>query len=315
MFHASEEESEAGGHSTAAIKATLNWLRSSLLKNSEAAHIVVWDGRAQWRYDLYPTYKSNRTDTELKRKERAEFNWQLPWLKQILSHMPLLQIEHPGAEADDVAWGLSQSLLRSGHYVEVRTDDSDWQQMVCARLFWQGLRKGAKRKGLDDFKALPPLQAICEVKALAGDTADTLEGVPLIADARATTLIQQFGSLEQLLAAARDPFAFQEQPKWAKALALPQVQELVLRNREMVTLSRGPSLSAADCLVSGNSFDEIELLGLFEQLEFWQWFDGFESNFRRYERPMPNAERQAIARCLAEWAPAWEHPSRDKRTV
>jgi DNA polymerase I len=282
MFHASDEESEAGGHSTAAIKATLNWLRSSLLKNSEAAHIVVWDGRAQWRYDLYPTYKSNRTDTELKRKERAEFNWQLPWLKQILSHMPLLQIE---------------------------------QQMVCARLFWQGLRKGAKRKGLDDFKALPPLQAICEVKALAGDTADTLEGVPLIADARATTLIQQFGSLERLLAAARDPFAFQEQPKWAKALALPQVQELVLRNREMVTLSRGPSLSAADCLVSGNSFDEIELLGLFEQLEFWQWFDGFESNFRRYERPMPNAERQAIARCLAEWAPAWEHPSRDKRTV
>ncbi|HDC7024556.1 MAG: hypothetical protein INH12_00480 [Cupriavidus sp.] len=107
----------AQGMEVQAISGTL-WSLSVLLRTHyDFFPVLAWDGRAQWRYDLYADYKSERLKSEASRAARASFERQRPHIQTMAGKLGLMQLEAPNAETDDVAFQLANVLAAGGHDV------------------------------------------------------------------------------------------------------------------------------------------------------------------------------------------------------
>src|SRR5690625_4894456 len=118
------------GKSTSA----LHGLPASLFKvmrlYPDATPIVLWDGRAQWRYDIYPEYKSERFITPEKKAIRDSYKEQLAHLQQLICAMGLPQLAHRDTEADDLAGVIARNCDPDMNVLLVTTD-SDWMQVLA----------------------------------------------------------------------------------------------------------------------------------------------------------------------------------------
>lgn len=307
--HHAQDVSMAGEMQTQAIAGMLNAVRRSIQYQPQVLNVVLWDGRAQWRYDLHPGYKAGRHRTPEQRAARAQFEAQRVWIRKALSFFPVIQLTHPDAEADDLGWGTSRQLARQGNLVSAYTADFDWLQLVSARVQWVNARKPSHVVDHDNFAKesggyLRP-DCVADIKALTGDVSDDIDGLDDVALKRAAALIGKYGSLQAALAAAEDFMAFSAEPKYFHALMVPQTRELVERNKLLVDLGMGPVLQGHDIEMVVGEFDELELASLFADLGFAQWVDAFSGWTRTLETPANEAAVQAVRRAVAQISNSW----------
>lgn len=295
-----------------AIAGFLEHIRGRLRYDPTVIPIIIWDGRAQWRYDLLPTYKSGRHRTPEQRADRAAYEVQRPYIRQALRFFPVIQILHPGAEADDVAYGLSHQLAAQGHLVDLHTSDTDWMQTVGPRVRWVNARKAAQVVELEGFAkttgfATPALYA--QGKALAGDDTDDIIGVTGVAMGRASALIAKYGDVASVLRAAEDVFTFSAEPKYYRHLMLPEVREQVRKNLPLVDLSLAPPLKGTDIQVEVGAFEELELaeffasqglVGYLADSEWPKWL-------RALSNPLSRADVLSVQRAVQNIEASWRH--------
>ncbi len=167
---------------------------------------VVFDslgGPPTYRDELYAEYKANRPPMPDDLKQN------IPWIKEIVEALDVPVIEQPGVEADDVIGSLARRVEREGGEVVIVSPDKDFRQLLSPHIsIFRPAHRGESFDMATDetFRAdygLEPGQFI-DVLALMGDASDNVPGVPGIGEKTAITLLQQYGSVENLLEHAAD---------------------------------------------------------------------------------------------------------------
>ena len=182
---------------TSAVFGFVNTLQD-LLKREQPSHIAVCfdpPGGKTFRHENYEPYKANREKTP------EGILVAVPYIKRILQayRIPIFEVE--GFEADDVIGTLSHQAEQQGFFTYMVTGDKDFGQLVTPniKIFNPGKNEVM---GVEEVKAKygieQPTQLI-DILGLMGDTADNIPGCPGIGPKTAEKLIQQYGSIENLL--------------------------------------------------------------------------------------------------------------------
>lgn len=189
-----------GDLETQAVLSFCRSMRGELWSNPHAGLMVLWDGRAQWRYDLHPDYKSNRDDSPEKRREREAYKAQRPYIARALHALGITQMTAYDREADDLAGLMVNRLTARGDEVELSTGDEDWLQLLRKGVTWRDPRNDEKRITLANFLDktgyASPL-AFLEGKALQGDGSDVISGVGGIGETGAPLFLAEHGSVRR----------------------------------------------------------------------------------------------------------------------
>jgi DNA polymerase I len=179
------------------------------------------------------TYEGYKAQREAMPEDLAR---QLPYIRRALEvlHIPIL--EAIGFEADDVIGTLARQASEQGHEVFIVSGDKDMMQLVSEHV--RVLNPQKDNLILDPAKVIEvlgvPPQQVIDVMALRGDTVDNIPGAPGIGDKGSVELIQQFGSVEAVLDAARDiPDAVKRK---TYRESLQQNRAAVLLSKELVTI-------------------------------------------------------------------------------
>jgi DNA polymerase-1 len=173
-----------------------------LLKKEEPTHVAVaFDvSRFSFRTRVYPDYKATRGETP------SEFIGQVPLLQEALHAMGVPTITKEDYEADDILATLATRGATAGMDVLVVSGDRDTLQLVNDRVtvLYPSARGVAELKRytpaavIERYGVLP--HQYPEIAALVGETSDNLVGVDKVGEKTAVKWIQQYGSLDNLLA-------------------------------------------------------------------------------------------------------------------
>lgn len=234
----------------------------SLVYRSDMIYVIVWDGHASWRYQLYPDYKKNRDATPELREARVLYETQRDILQRLLAYLPVVQITAPSAEADDLAYQLVPHIEKQGYLTKLFTADTDWLQMVSKQVHWVNARRPAEEVTLLNFFSHTNLQRpnqIPMMKALGTDKADNIIGVKGIGDKRAQGLLERFGTLENILILSQDLLAWSQELKVYHAISNLDVQNNVLRNYKLVDLAQAPKIDPAELIIVKGENDLLSL--------------------------------------------------------
>jgi DNA polymerase-1 len=172
-----------------------------VLKDRRPEHIaVVFDvGRETFRTELYPEYKANRSAMP------EDLVPQIEPIKEMVRAFKIPALELHGYEADDIIATIACDCRRKGMEVVVVTGDKDLMQIVGEGVTLLDTMKD-KSTGVaqvhERFGVGP--ERVTDVLGLAGDTSDNIPGVPGVGEKTAMKLIQDFGSMDDLLARASE---------------------------------------------------------------------------------------------------------------
>ena len=187
--------SSPSGHPTNAIYGFIQMLLK-LLKDYNPHHVaVVFDaGKITFRTEMYPQYKANRLTMP------DDLSVQMGPIREVVRAFNIPTLEMEGFEADDIIGALAARFAKNGGRVVVVTGDKDLMQIVTDKVTLLDTMKG-KESGIAEVIerfGVPP-ERVTDILGLAGDASDNIPGVPGVGEKTATKLIQQFGSLDQLL--------------------------------------------------------------------------------------------------------------------
>jgi len=169
--------------------------------------MVLWDGKADWRYKLHPDYKSNRNADAEKVRNREAYKAMRPYIAKMLNTLGVRQLTGLKHEADDLGGLFARKLSAApGSKVGLITGDGDWVQLVrgatatSGEVWWRDMRDDSRFIDSKNFYAktgcLTPF-AYLETKILTGDTSDVISGVGGIGDKGAPEFIAEFGSVRE----------------------------------------------------------------------------------------------------------------------
>ena len=226
VFHAISVMSSPSGLPTNAL---FGFTRDMLYLRTEKkpAHLLaVFDMPGKtFRDAIYPAYKAQRSPVP------DDLQLQIPMIKQMLEAMriPVLGVE--GFEADDVIATVARAADERGLDVFIVSSDKDCRQLIRDRVKIYSMRKHAVLDcaGLVADWGVKPEQVI-DLQALVGDSVDNVPGVPGIGIKTAAKLLQEFGTLDNILA------NIDKVPGAKKQEALRASAEKVLISRKLVTL-------------------------------------------------------------------------------
>jgi 5'-3' exonuclease len=191
----------SGGLQTQAVFGFIKTMRELRATYRDYTPVVLWDGKAQWRFDLNPDYKSNRTDDPKKVVVKEAYAEQKPYIIRALKALGIRQITASTHEADDLA-GLMVSRLATSPENEIVliSGDMDWVQLVRPNVTWRDMRDDAKvitMKNLMDKTGYATPYGFLEGKCLTGDSSDCISGVGGIGEKGAPEFIAEFGSVRK----------------------------------------------------------------------------------------------------------------------
>lgn len=170
-----------------------------LLTDMHAPSIaVIFDAaRKNFRNDIYPEYKANRSETP------EDLIPQFPLIRQATEAFDIPAIELEGYEADDLIATYARIAREQGRGVTIVSSDKDLTQLMRdgVRVFDPMKGKYIDESDVLDKFGVPP-DKVVEVQALCGDATDNVPGVPGIGVKTAAQLIAEYGDLETLLARA-----------------------------------------------------------------------------------------------------------------
>ena len=241
--HGHEEVLGVDGEPVHAISGALALMCQFIEKHPKHTPLVLWDcDESNWRKDIYPAYKAQRTENEEQRQARAQIARQRVHLRQALTHCDILQMHRPRYEADDLAFEICNAALFDK--VVLVSADTDWLQLLTNSVSWQNCRSpydhiGSTEQLLAKTKASSGLQYI-EAKILAGDASDNLPGLPDIGPVRALSLIEQFGSASAMALDVQALVSAKQKCFRELASNPDETQATVARNFQLMSLSQAP---------------------------------------------------------------------------
>lgn len=187
------------GLNTSAIVGFVNTLQEVLTKEQPTYLGVAFDPHGPtFRSEAYPEYKAQREATP------EDIRKAVPIIKDLLKawNIPILQVD--GYEADDVIGTLATKAGEQGVTTYMLTPDKDYGQLVKENVFIFRPRHGGgyETMGPEEVKqkyGIPSTSAVIDLLALMGDSADNFPGCPGVGEKTAVKLLNEFGSIEQLL--------------------------------------------------------------------------------------------------------------------
>lgn len=187
------------GENTSAIYGFVTTLED-LLKKLHPTHVgVAFDPHGPtFRHDAYPQYKAQREETP------EDIRRAVPIIKNILQAMNIPVLEVQGFEADDVIGTLAGQAEQAGMEVFMATPDKDYGQLVTDRVLQYrprhtgGFEQLGPQQVCDKYGIQSATQVI-DLLGLMGDASDNIPGCKGVGEKTAVALIQQFGSIENLL--------------------------------------------------------------------------------------------------------------------
>jgi DNA polymerase-1 len=203
FFALPESIATSRGEPTNAIFGFASMLVKLLTEYGQHPTIVAWDAGSSGRKDAFPEYKAGRDA----RPDLLREQW--PHFEPLVDAFGYTNVRAGGFEADDVIATLASTARRQGKEVVIVTGDRDSFQLIE-----EGVRVMATGRGITETKfydreavieryGIPP-ELIPDFYGLKGDSSDNIPGVPGIGDKTAAQLLQQFGTLEGILASVNE---------------------------------------------------------------------------------------------------------------
>ncbi len=188
------------GLNTSAIFGFVNTLED-VLKKEQPTHIAVGFDPAgpTFRHKAYEQYKAQREATP------EDIRKAIPIIKDIIKAYNIPIIEVAGYEADDVIGSMAQLAEKAGYDTYMMTPDKDYGQLVSDHIFIYKPKYGSNGfeiRGIEEIKqkfGIEQPKQVIDILGLMGDASDNIPGCPGIGEKTATKLIQEFGSIEELL--------------------------------------------------------------------------------------------------------------------
>ena len=197
-YHAIPPLTNPKGEPTNAIYGVSNMLRKLITDYQSEYITVVFDAPGKtFRNDLYEQYKAHRPPMP------NDLRVQIEPLHQLIRAMGLPVIMEPGVEADDVLGALAQHAAVQGFSVIISTGDKDMAQLVTDQITLENTMTNSHMdiQGVIDKFGVKPEQII-DYLALMGDSSDNIPGVPKVGPKTAAKWLEQYQTLENLIANA-----------------------------------------------------------------------------------------------------------------
>ena len=278
------------GIDTSAVFGFVNTLQD-LLKREQPSHIAVCfdpPGGKTFRHENYEPYKANREKTP------EGILVAVPYIKRILQayRIPIFEIE--GFEADDVIGTLSHQAEQQGFFTYMVTGDKDFGQLVTPniKVFNPGKNEVLGVEEVNAKYGIERPTQLIDILGLMGDTADNIPGCPGIGPKTAEKLIQQYGSIENLL----------EHTSELKGAQKQRIEE----NADQIRISKWLATIITDVPVTINAdalqrepVDMDALRQVFTELEFrtltQRLIDGGEANAGLTSTPSSSSSQSSLS--------------------
>lgn len=189
----------AAGIPTNAVNGFVKYLWNAVLNFGPTHVVCCWDmGSRTFRTDLYPAYKGNRGAPP------EDLIPQFDLVKDVVSAFHIPNIGLVGFEADDCIGTLSTLFSQDAH-VTILTGDHDMLQLISDQVQVAIMLKGQSNYAVHTLETLllerklTPSQVV-DIKGLTGDTSDNYPGVKGIGEKTALKLLQDYASIELILA-------------------------------------------------------------------------------------------------------------------
>ncbi len=272
-FYGVPDLTNAEGLHTNAIYGFLNILFKILEEEKPEYLAVAFDVHAPtFRHEMYEAYKGTR------KAMPDELREQVPVMKDVLRAMQVPIYEKAGLEADDILGTLARKSEAEGMEVSLVSGDRDLLQIATDHIKIRIPKTKRTGTEIEDYYAedvqkallVTPKQFI-ELKALMGDTADNIPGVPKIGEKTATALMVEYGSLEEIYAHVDE-------------ISKKSVRDSLVENRNLAELSRELATIKTDCDIAldretagARDYFTPEAYALFKRLEFKNMLSRFEA--------------------------------------
>lgn len=249
------------GFNTSAIFGFVNSLED-VIKREDPTHIAVGfdPSGPTFRHEAYEQYKAQREETP------EDIRLSVPIIKEIVKayNIPILEI--PGYEADDVIGTIANLAEKEGFEVYMMTPDKDYGQLVSEHIYMYRPKFGGdyEKMGVKEVLekyGLTSTAQVIDLLGLMGDSSDNIPGCPGVGEKTAQKLLNEFGSIENLLANT-------EQLKGA-------IKKKVEENKEQILFSKFLATIKTDVPVAFNANaclrekpNEERLTEIYTELEF-----------------------------------------------
>lgn len=265
------------GLNTSAILGFVNTLEEVLTKEQPSHIGIAFDPAGPtFRHEAYEQYKAQREETP------EGIRAAVPYIKDIIRAYRIPILEVPGYEADDVIGTLARQADARGVDTFMMTPDKDYGQLVTEHVKMYRPKYGDKEfevLGVEEVKEKYGLSSptqVIDMLGLMGDSADNIPGCPGVGEKTATKLIQQFGSIENLLAGT-------DQLKGALKTKIENNREQIEFSKFLATIKTDVPIELDMEQLKKEEPDEEKLRSLFEELEFRTLLD---RKFKK-ENPQP----------------------------
>ncbi len=271
-FYGVPDLTNAEGLHTNAVYGFLNIMFKILEEEKPQYLAVAFDLKAPtFRHKRYAQYKGTRKPMP------EELRQQVPVIKEVLSAMGILTMEQEGYEADDILGTMAKRAEKEGLLVALVSGDRDLLQIATDNIKIRIPKTKGNRTEVEDYYAVDvkeryqvsPLQFI-ELKALMGDTADNIPGVPKVGEKTATDLMVTYGSIENIYLHLEE-------------ITKKSIQTTLRENRDLAELSKELATIETDAPILYKLEDA--LLGELYTKEAYEWFKklAFKNMLSRFE--------------------------------
>ena len=250
------------GFNTSAIFGFVNTLDDVLRKENPTHIAVCFDPSGPtFRHKEYPDYKAQRE------KQPEDITLSIPYIKRILEAYRIPVIEVPGFEADDVIGTLSRMAERDGYITYMMTPDKDYCQLVTDNVLMyrpalrgEGFEIRDPKKVCEKYGISTPSQVI-DLLALEGDASDNIPGCPGVGKKTAQKLIEEFGSVDNLIASTSEL-------KGALKKRVEENKDKILLSRHLATIRTDVPLDITIDSLVRRDLDADRLIEIYRELEF-----------------------------------------------
>ena len=233
-----------------------------LLKKINPTHVgVAFDPPGgTFRHEAYEQYKAQRPETP------EDIRKAVPVIKNLLQAMNIPVLEVPGFEADDVIGTLSKKGEEAGFEVYMATPDKDYGQLVSDHIFMYRPRHtgGFELMGpkeVCDKYGLQNQSQVIDLLGLMGDASDNIPGCKGVGEKTAVALLQQFGSIDNML-------AHTDEIKGALRTKVESQTEEIKFSRFLATIRTDVPIALDETLLAKKEPDIEALSALYRELEF-----------------------------------------------
>ncbi len=262
-FYGVPDLTNSEGLHTNAVYGFLNILFKILDEEKPDYLAVAFDVHAPtFRHQMYEAYKGTRKPMP------EELRQQVPVMKQVLQAMQVQIMECAGLEADDILGTLAKKAEAQGMEVSLVSGDRDLLQIASEHIKIRIPKTKFGKTEIEDYYAQDVLAAyqvtpeqFVHLKALMGDTADNIPGVPKVGEKTATSLMTTYGSLEAIY-------------EHVEEIDKKSIRESLKENRDLADLSLALARIKIDCDIALD-YEAAIAEGFYTQ-EAYLWFKKLE---------------------------------------